>query len=64
MNRVPCARHFWLITSRGQSRGEPTVRVQCWLCLKRGRWPAAQAFQAQGEWWKYERRYSRVRNTT
>jgi len=56
MRRIGCAEHVWLITSGGQSRGEPTVRVKCWRCFKRGRWPVQRISLARGMWKQWEER--------
>ena len=61
VKRVDCPRHTWLITSYTESRGEPSVRVKCWACFKRARWPRRRAFVAEGTWKDWEKRlHSRV----
>jgi hypothetical protein len=62
VKRVECPRHIWLLTSENPDGDPPTIRVKCWLCWKRHRWPAAARSQVRDTWSAWSKRALEQRN--
>jgi hypothetical protein len=54
MTTRSCPGHLWLVTSENVHVEPPTIRVKCWYCLKRHRWPAKRRYQTVGRWREWE----------
>jgi hypothetical protein len=56
MSRFLCAQHVWLVTSEHLEPPKSTIRVRCWRCSKRYRWPASYRDLTRGTWTEWLKR--------